>query len=369
MGGGFIRCRVIDEDLKRHYGDFLFEDESKAHELASLGLVEFDTENGDEQQSSLTRADQAGSPSAAAARTPSVPPAHAPEYLKRTTGFNPNSAGRRVAWIQDFKKVGGAELSNYAVVKVGEQLGYDIVGVTPSLFDTRVLGQADLVVVNNFFEFSPSQLTTVRQLLHEKRVPYVKYEHDLRELRRVNISRPLFRDAALVVFISPLHQGIYQKALGAECTARSVVLPLAIEVDVYKPAHGMKRERGLTIVPTPQKMNPHDLETYLGQNPDRNLLIIGQCAIPLPPQRVEYIKRCPRHEMVKHYSRCEFMLHQPVQDWAGERVYFESRLCGCTPIVNEKVGHVSWEFNDEDMRDKLSRAPADFWKAVEEVVE
>jgi hypothetical protein len=37
------------------------------------------------------------------------------------------------------------------------------------LFDTRVLGQADLIVVNNFFEFSPSQLTTVRQLLHEQR--------------------------------------------------------------------------------------------------------------------------------------------------------------------------------------------------------
>jgi hypothetical protein len=174
-----------------------------------------------------------------------------------------------VAWIQDFKKVGGAELSNHAVVAAGEVLGYDIIGITPSLFDTRVLGQADLIVVNNFFEFSPSQLTTVRQLLHEQRVPYVKYEHDLRELRRVNISRPLFRDASLVVFISPAHQKVYEKSLGWEATARAVSLPLAINPEDYKTAHGVKREPGLTLVPTPQKMNPHDLEAYIGRNPDR----------------------------------------------------------------------------------------------------
>lgn len=367
MGGGFVKCRVIDDNLKRHLGDVAFYDEPKAQELSSLGLVEVIVEEGDEQADALTRADMVGRQPAT--RTPSAPPPGAPAYLTRGAGYREDSRGYRVAWVQDFSKVGGAELSNYEVVRVGESIGYDIIGVTPSLFDARALQHADVVVVNNCFEFSGPQLNTLREFLHEKRVPYVKYEHDYRELRRLNISRPLFRDASLVVFISPRHRDLHAASLGWEAVERSICLPLAMNPDAYKPAKGVKREKGLTLVPAIKKVEPKVMEQYLHDNPGRDLLIVGQCQAPLPIDRVKFVKHTPAPEMPKLYSRCEFVLHQPRQEWAGERIFFEAMLCGCTPVTNERVGHASWgnDLKGKTLARRLKQAPMDFWRAVAEV--
>jgi len=360
MGGGFVKCKVIDENMRRHLGDFAFYDEAKAQELSSLGLVEVPSEAGGESDS-LTRDTHTG-------RAPASPPSGAPTYLTRGAGYREDSVGYRVAWIQDFSKVGGAELSNYEVVRVGEDIGYDIIGVTPSLFDTRALEQADIVIVNNCFEFSGPQLTTIRQFLHEKRVPYVKYEHDYRELRRLNISRPLFRDASLVVFISPRHRDEHGASLGWEATARSICLPLAMNPDIYGPVKGVEREKGLTLVPALKKVDPKVLEKYLDENPRRDLLLLGQCQAPLPAGRVRHHKKVPTTDMPAVYSQCEFMLHQPRQKWAGERIYFEALLCGCEPIVNDNVGHASWDYDRNDLSQVLAEAPTTFWGAVEEVL-
>lgn len=369
MGSGFVKCQVIDPMLKQHYGDEAFYDEVKAQELSSLGLIRVITEEGDER-AALTMTALAD---AAMARAPS----HAPAYLVRGAGFRDDSEGHRIAWVQDFSKVGGAELSNYEVVSVGESLGYDIIGVTPGLFDPRVLEQADVVVLNNMFEFSGAQLNILRDFIHEKRVPYVKYEHDYRELRRLNISRPLFRDASLVVFLSPAHREEYHGALGWEATDRSICLPLAINPDAFVPVEGVEREEGLTIVPSVRKTNGDTLDKYLRTNPSRRLLIVGPCQFPLQQDRVEYVKSAPIHEMPALYSRCEYMLHQPIQKWAGERVFFEALLCGCTCVVDENVGHRSWiaEWQIEtkagrmvEVVEYLKQAPAKFWSAIQEVV-
>lgn len=363
MGGGFVKCKVIDDNMRRHLGDFAFYDEAKAQELSSLGLIEVPSEDGEEQ--------------APPARSPSSPPPGAPDYLTRGAGFRDDAVGYRVAWVQDFSKVGGAELSNYEVVRVGESLGYDIIGVTPALFDVRALNQADIVIINNMFEFSGPQLTTIREFLHEKRVPYVKYEHDYRELRRLNISRPLFRDASLVVFISPKHRDEHAASLGWEAVERSICLPLAMNPENYGPVKGVEREEGLTLLPAVKKTDPKVMVEYLEEHPTRKLMLLGQCQAPLPQDRVIYAKRVPPVDMPRVYSRCEFVLHKPRQKWAGERIFFEALLCGCTCIADENVGHRSWiaEWQMETKAGKrvqiakyLKQAPADFWSAVEGVL-
>ena len=370
MGTGFIKCKVLDPMLQAHYGEEAFYTKTKADELSSLGLVEVIVEEGKEHSTTLT-----GTNEASIVRKPSSPPGSAPVYLTRGAGFREDSAGFRVAWVQDYSKVGGAELSNYEVVRVGEQLGFDIIGVTPSLFDVRILQSADILVINNLFEFSGAQLTVIRELLHEKRVPYVKYEHDYRELRRLNIARALFRDSLLNVFISPMHRKVYAEALGWEAMSEAIVLPLAMNPAQYHPNKSVERAPGLTLVPSVRKLAPDALMKYLNEHPDRNLLLVGQCTEALPPARVEYLNKVPSKEMAKLYTRCEFMLHQPLQKWAGDRVFFEAMLCGCECIVNENVGHASWlPVLEEEGKSKkdivawLKDAPAAFWRAVREVL-
>ena len=82
----------------------------------------------------------------------------------------------KVGWIQDISRPhGGAECSNRTCVAAGVAMGHDIVGLTPDNFYPWVLKDADVLVINNFFQFQRPQFDAVLKEIWEKKKPYVVY--------------------------------------------------------------------------------------------------------------------------------------------------------------------------------------------------
>lgn len=275
---------------------------------------------------------------------------------------------RRVAWVQDNFILGGAELSSRLVVEAGIDCGYLIDLLTPSedssIMET-ILTQSDLIVIGNFWGFSEDQTHVVLKSIYSDRKPYIKYEHDHRELDRLEFARRLFQNSRLNIFLSPIHLKNHRDALGCE----GIAFPLAIDVDLFKPVEGIERKPNTALVSNVRHLRTwNNLQKYVDEHPEISFTIILNGQTHIAGDNVTSRPMLPYEEMPKLYSEFEYLVHL-MDGWgAGERVVFEAALCGCKVVANEMVGHMSWgkNLNDvDDLRDWLTLAPYAFWKEVE----
>lgn len=343
-----VTVKILDKGMARCYVDGITTlPADKAEEEVALGRVAYieDINRGEQKPATKTTPQRDG-------------------YLSRH-GFNRGYT--RVAWVQDNSKRGGAELSNECVVAAGEKCGFSVVGVTPQNFREDVLRSAEFIVVNNFFEFNNEQFGMIQKAIHEWRIPYVKYEHDTREIRRENVSRALFGWSSLNVFISPTHLSAHQHITNG----RDIALPLAIDPDKYPAAEMTDERRNTVFIPTARKAGAGTYD-WAHAHADKRYLICGQLSKPLQVSSSEGTPNAKAEDMAAVYARAGTVVHLPDQLWAGERVVLEAKLCGCEVVVNSNVGHASWPWFSTDTReqlaDRLSRAPYTFWRECERAV-
>jgi hypothetical protein len=275
----------------------------------------------------------------------------------------------RIAWVQDngIDWKGGAEFSARHVMVVGERCGFHIGMVTPSDFYADVLANADLIVLNNLWRFSGEQMRVLLPILFERRVPYVKYEHDHRELTRPEFSRRLFEHAATNIFLSPVHRENHREGLGAtgEC------IPLAIDVDAYGPVPGVARVPGTALVCNVRTIKTWDrLKSYIAEHPEIRFTVLAATDV-VRGRNVKTIPPVLPEKMPALYSAHEFLVHLPDAWCAGERVVLEAALCGTKIITNERVGHASWNWDLTDtdaLRERLIDAPYEFWRLIDGII-
>lgn len=273
-----------------------------------------------------------------------------------------------IVWVQDAELgfVGGAELSGEEVLRIGQECGFDIGLITPGTFDIDVLRNAKILVLNNLFGFSDECFRALQAVIFEQKVPYVKYEHDHRELGRLEFSRRLFRNALLNVFISPKHRDNHREIIGVD----GLVLPLAIDCSKYCAVQGVERKKGTALVSNVRNFKVWStLQAYVSDHPEIEFTILGDVVIH--GNNVAHEGKVPPEDMPALYSRFEYLVHL-LDGWgAGERVVFEAALCGCKVICNDKVGHASWggDFTETDnLRRWLTQAPYEFWRTIERIM-
>ena len=275
----------------------------------------------------------------------------------------------RISWVQDNEVDwrGGAEFSARHVVEVGERCGFHVEPMTPSSFRADAMANAELVVLNNLWHFSGEQMRAILAVLFEMRVPYVKYEHDHRELTRPEFSRRLFERAVMNVFLSPVHRENHRDGIGAagEC------IPLAIDVNAYRPVPGIQRVPGTALVSNVRTIKTWDrLKEYVFGHPEITFTVLATNGI-IQGKNVKTIPPVLPEKMPELYSAHEYLVHLPDAWCAGERVIFEAALCGAKIIANEKVGHMSWGWDladTEALRERLIDAPYEFWRLVDGIV-
>jgi len=335
-----LRCKVIDKNMQLAYGEVIHLEPEVARVMVKSGKVEIVPT--DENRGVLAKYKVV-------------------EYIYR--GDYANNKGLKVAWIQDYNKDGGAELSNFVVTKIGDMLGYDIVGVTPEKFNMKVLEGADIVILNNFFNFLEADLQKILKFVYESGKPVVKYEHDHREINlRIDQAKRLFAATAMNVFISPLQLRNHTAALGE---IKSIALPLAFDVELFVNKKE-KREEKSVLVPSFSKCTENTIK-YIIEHPDEKFYIVGNADIP--GKSVKCLPRIAGDEMPRYYNQYETVLHVPQKIGGGERVIFEAVLCGCKVVTNENSAHLSWSEkfdwkNETTLREQLMRAPFAFWREM-----
>lgn len=350
-----VKCRILDHIWRVRAGDTINLQVDKARRLQGQGKVEI-----------LDPVDENIKTEVKTYKT-KVLTANDNSYL--TKKHYSNKKKYKIAWVQDYSKDGGAEISNKFVVNIGETLGYDIVGITPAHINVKIIEQSDLIVINNFFEFPQDKAEIILRYLYEKRKPYIKYDHDHREMKRRQFSRQLFALSKLNVFLSPLHKEKTLNVVGKYIENKSIVLPLAIDTKLFTKTKKNKHEKNTVLVPTFKKCGMNIVE-YIKKNPDKKYTIIDQPNINIDSKaKIEIVKKSSLLDMVNLYQSHEYMLHLPISFWAGERIYFEALLCGCKPMVNDNVGHYSWNIKTINLKKWLYEAPYKFWSHVESLLE
>ena len=339
-----VRCQCVSEMMKDSHGETVTLPLKEARVLEKVGQVKI---IGDREGMSL-----------------SVFPKEMKEdgYLKRVE-FDGRGTLTRVAWIQDYRKNGGAELSNFLVVKIGHQCGFDIIGVTPENSNMDLIRKANVIIVNNCHEFVDSQFQRLLAAIYESGKPVVKYEHDHREIQRKNIGDRMFRQSKLNVFISPLQMKNHVDAFpGIE--DHSICLPLAVDPESFLLSTSGKP--GSVLVPSYNK-GRSEMSKFIIDNPQYEYVVIGNSEFTSMGNvsskfEMSYI------EIIREYGKHEFVLHKPDKVGGGERVYFEALLSGCKLLTNDNVAHVSWGFDEPTARKELRIAPYTFWRRISDLV-
>lgn len=278
-----------------------------------------------------------------------------------------NVKKKRVAWVQDNYIRGGAEISGELVIQIGQDCGWQIEVITPQIDKDgmlKILTGADVIVINNVWGFSGDQLQSIQTAIYSIRIPYIKYEHDHRELDRPEWSRRLFQQSRLNVFLSPIHLQNHKDRLGCG----GIALPLAIDTKLFRVIDGVERLQGACLISNVRNFKTWvALQEYIKGNPDKQFTILGDEVVY--GKNVTRMDKIPYENMPVIYNRFESVVHL-LDGWgAGERVIFEGALCGCKIMANNRVGHMSWNRDLEDrdtLRAWLSDAPFEFWKQVED---
>jgi len=290
------------------------------------------------------------------------------DYNKKTNDTvlkNRIDSKKKVAWVQDNSKTGGAEISNAYLRELGNQLGFYIELITPQKFDYSFLLTCDIVIINNFYEFENEQYQKIYKVIYELRKPYIKYDHDHREVKRPHLSRQLFTLSKKNIFFSPAHEKLFYSSLGEHIKQHSIRLPVAIDINKYVNKN-LQREKDSVLVPCLRKCL-NNFKFYYEQNKNKKYTVIldGISNIYRGEKEIKYLTRVNQDMMIDLYNAHEIVYHCPDTFWAGERVIFESVLCGCQYISNDNAGHTSWNFNTDSIKVILSKANYDFWKVVE----
>jgi hypothetical protein len=275
---------------------------------------------------------------------------------------------KRIAWVQDSFLRGGAEISNELVVKVGRECGFNIYLVTPSTVPSimqKVFTDSDMIILNNIWGFSSEQMWAILKAIYQERIPYVKYEHDHRELDRPEFSRRLFQNSALNIFVSPIHLANHKERLGAE----GVCLPLAIDVEMFSPVASVERKKNTALITNTRNFKTWQrLSKYVQEHQEITFTVLTNEEPVVRGNNVKVTRMVSHEQMPTIYTEYETLVHL-LDGWgAGERVIFEAALMGLKIVANDTVGHMSWnkDLTDiENLRPWLMQAPFDFWKEVE----
>lgn len=173
-------------------------------------------------------------------------------------------------------------------------------------------------------------------------------------------TAPLYQNAALNVFLSPLHRQVAQRLLGEAVvgayyenipfidTRKFRDLGLARDID-YLYVGVLTEAKGLGEMERRFK--------------DENIVLAGALPQGSPPSFGTWLGKVPYDELPNLYNRARNFVFLPRWPEPMGRVVIEAALCGCQIIGNDRVGALSFPF---DLADPNNYADARerFWRRV-----
>ena len=248
------------------------------------------------------------------------------------------------------------------------------------------MARCDLLIINNFFFFEPEQYHFILDLLFEYKRPFVKYEHDHREIigeqARPKLARLLFGRSFLNVFISPFQAENHRKYLG-DLIDPFYTLPPAVDTSVFKVIPKITRDDKKMVNVCGKlyesKGFRHMLHFCLANEKKHTFEIYTKNdqevrAVFRNLSNVKVFSLLPNHMLPEVYSSAGYTIHLPHALEACGRTIAEGLLCGCKPILNKNVGITSFvqlcvgnkkRFRIDKFKRIIDQGLFRFWREVE----
>jgi len=242
------------------------------------------------------------------------------------------------------------------------------------------------LIINNFFFFQPEQFHFILDLIFEYGKPYIKYEHDHREIigeqARPKVARILFGHSLLNIFISPMQMQKHREHLG-DLIDPHLLLPPAIDTKRFRVLNGVKRDPKKIVNVTGRlyeskgfrhmlqfvisKQGEYKFEIYTKNHKDVKQVFSKLKDVKImPPVENDYLPQV--------YNSAGYVIHLPRALEACGRTIAEGLLCGCEPITNVNVGIRSFKefnignkklFDIKTFRSYIEQGLFSFWRAVD----
>lgn len=180
-----------------------------------------------------------------------------------------------------------------------------------------------------------------------------------------NASRRwLYEEAALNVYLSPLHQRVTQSLLQMDDGPPSYVLPPMIDTTRFY-NRGIERDIDYLFVGVISEAK--GLADLREKYRDQNVWLVGRVS---PDVRLDFGHHVPHvsyDEVPLYMNRAKNFVFLPRWPEPQGRVVAEAALCGCNIIGNENVGALSFDMDLSDAAN-YTGIEAGFWDRVEGIV-
>lgn len=176
--------------------------------------------------------------------------------------------------------------------------------------------------------------------------------------------RWLYKDAALNVYLSPLHQRVTQSLLQFDDGPPSYVLPPMIDTTRFY-NRGIERDIDYLFVGVISEAK--GLAALREEYGDQNVWLVGRVS---PDVRLDFGRHVPHvtyDEVPLYMNRAKNFVFLPRWPEPQGRVVAEAALCGCNIIGNENVGALSFDMDLSDAAN-YTGVEAGFWDRVEGIV-
>lgn len=278
----------------------------------------------------------------------------------------------KIIWLADYTvedHKGGAQQTNETMIRAGRRK-YDIEVMKPDSFDKKKIGKATLVITNNITKFNPDDLYWMTQ-----KIPFVRYEHDYTAVTQNIADGQLFRRSLKNIFLSPLHYIESCKIFG-DNIKRKVIIQPCVSPSVFNVDKGVER-KPQTVIYAGQlctEKGADEFDQFIKDHPEKKFIVCGwgrDSEKIKDNENVEYHESIDHKELVKLYQSSQYFYHRPQWKEPFGRSVVEAYLCGCSLMINENIGAMSFDWNWEDydlIVRKMNEAPSKFWKVIEDVI-
>jgi len=272
----------------------------------------------------------------------------------------------RIAWLADYNintDCGGAQITNNMYIKAGKKRGLKITQIMPNgILEYNY----DLYIINNLTRF---KVEDINKLIEN--VSYMIVSHDYYLFKYFQDYPNIFKFSLANMFMSRMHAKEYV----SKFKIKNVIYNTSpVDTKKFKIDKKIEREKNLVLWiggSHPDKGLDNVLR-YAKDNPEKKFkLVIIRVNNPLYLPRTnlknaEFLCQMEQSKLIKLYHKAEYVIALPNWIEPTGRTVMEGYLCGCSLIVNDKVGFMGEDWNWNDYEEIKMRAQSEnlFWEKI-----
>lgn len=282
----------------------------------------------------------------------------------------------KILFVSDFslkQNTGGAQVSNDAIIKHGEQLGHEIVLHNIDSAYTDFLCSYDLVISSNLEVINKNTPDKLNFILNHPQ--HVRLEHDSCLYLAQDIRKQLFESSKINFFLSEFHISFFREMYG-DIFPNVEIVADPIDTKLFCKSNKQKIYDVVYCGFLHELKGLHQLTEFAKNNPQRRIDVFGWSArdissVLAPHANIKYHGLVSHADTAEIYQQAQAVYHHPIVNEPFCRMIAEAILCGVPEFQgNEnKIGSLQeyQRLGREKFAHNCMHAPQIFWDKINQL--